>query len=158
MNSGAITNRYARALLLFTQEQGSGARVCEQVRRILRNPASVPSPLDPDLQRFVALVVEKGRKDHLRTILRTFVDMYAESVGLKNVTLTTAYPSDGLEERIKADIERRTGCPVVIETETDPSLIGGFRVVVNGMMLDASVKHQLELLKRQFIEKNNRLV
>ena len=68
------------------------------------------------------------------------------------------YPSDGLEERIKADIERRTGCPVVIETETDPSLIGGFRVVVNGMMLDASVKHQLELLKRQFIEKNNRLV
>ena len=158
MNTGAVTKRYARALLLYTQEQGSGARVCEQVRRILRDPSSVPSPLEPDLERFVALVVSKGRRDYLRIILRAFVDMYAESVGLKNVKLTTAYPEDGLEDRIKSDIERRTGCPVVIETDVDPSLIGGFRVTVNGMMMDASVRHQLELLKQQFIEKNNRLV
>ena len=152
MNSGAITNRYARALLLYTQEQGSAARVCEQVRRILRNPSSVPSPLEPDLQRFVSLVVEKGRKEHLRTILRTFVDMYADSVGLKNVTLTTAYPSDGLEERIKADIERRTGCPVVIETDTDPSLIGGFVANVGGQIYDMSVSAQLSEMKRCITE------
>ncbi len=158
MNTGAITKRYARALLLYTQEQGSGARVCEQVRRLLRDPSSVPSPLEPDLERFVSMVVSKGRRDYLRSILRAFVDMYAESVGLKNVKLTTAYPEEGMENRIKSDIERRTGCPVVIETDVDPSLIGGFRVIVNGMMMDASVRHQLELLKQQFIEKNNRLV
>ena len=158
MNTGAITKRYARALLLFTQEQGSGARVCEQVRRLLRDPSSVPSPLEPDLERFVSMVMSKGRRDYLRSILRAFVDMYAESVGLKNVKLTTAYPEEGMENRIKSDIERRTGCPVVIETDVDPSLIGGFRVIVNGMMMDASVRHQLELLKQQFIEKNNRLV
>lgn len=158
MNTGAITKRYARALLLYTQEQESGARVCEQVRRLLRDPSSVPSPLEPDLERFVSMVVSKGRRDYLRSILRAFVDMYAESVGLKNVKLTTAYPEEGMENRIKSDIERRTGCPVVIETDVDPSLIGGFRVIVNGMMMDASVRHQLELLKQQFIEKNNRLV
>jgi F-type H+-transporting ATPase subunit delta len=158
MNSGAITNRYARALLLYTQERGSAGRVCGQVRRILRDPSSPPSALDPDLVHFVQLVVEKGRRDHLRSILRAFVDMYTESMGLKNVRLTTAYPVAGLEDRIKSDIEKRTGCPVVIETDVDPALIGGFRVVVNGMMLDASVRHQIELLKRQFIEKNNRLV
>lgn len=158
MNTGAITKRYARALLMFTQEQGSAARVFEQVRKLLRDPRSVPSPIEPDLKRFVALVVEKGRRDHLRSILRTFVDMYAESAGLKNVKLTTAYPAEGLEEQIKADLEKRTGCPVFIDTDIDPGLIGGFRVVVDGMMLDASVRHQIELLQQQFVEKNNRLV
>ena len=158
MNTGAVTKRYARALLLYTQEKGSGARVCEQVRRLLRDPSSVPSPLEPDLERFVALLVSKGRQEYLRSIFRAFVDMYAESSGLKNVRLTVAIPDDTLEARIKSDLERRTGCPVLIETDVDPSLIGGFRVVVNGMMLDASVSHSLELLRRQFVEKNNRLV
>ena len=60
MNTGAITKRYARALLLYTQENGSGDRVFAQVRRMLRD-SSVPARLDPDLERFIALLVQRGR-------------------------------------------------------------------------------------------------
>ncbi len=158
MNSGAVTKRYARALLLYTQERGSSERVCEQVRTMLRNSSRLPSKLEPDLERFIRLLVSRGRTDYLRRILRCYVDMYVESVGLKNVRLITAAPFEGLEDRVRESIEKRTGCKVIIETEVDPALIGGFRVVVNGEMMDASVRHQLQLLERQFVEKNNRIV
>ena len=158
MNSGAVTKRYARALLLYTQERGSADRVSEQVRGMLRSTSRLPSELEPDLERFIRLLVARGRTDYLMRILRCFLDMYVESVGLKNVRLVTAVPSPGLEERVRASIEKRTGCKVVIETEVDPGLIGGFRITVNGEMLDASVRHQLQLLERKFVEKNNRIV
>ena len=158
MNAGAITKRYARALLLYTQEQGSAERVCEQVRGLLRNSSTLPARLEPDLERFIALLARRDRTGYLRRILRCFVDMYVESVGLKNVRLITAAPFEGLEERVRDSIEKRTGCRVIIETEVDPALIGGFRVIVNDEMMDASVRHQLELLRRDFIEKNNRIV
>lgn len=158
MNTGAITQRYARALLRYTQEQGSGARVSEQVRAILRDSSALPKKLEPDLERFIALMVQKGRRDHLLRVLRVFLDMYAESVGQMNVRLITAVPCEGLEDRIRAEIEKHTGCSVVMDTEVDPALIGGFRVFVGGEVLDASVRHQLQLLERQFVEKNNRIV
>ncbi len=158
MNSGAITKRYARALLLYTQERGSGERVCEQVRQVLRNDGQIPQPLEPDLESFVAFLAQKGRLDYLRRILRCFVDLYTESAGLKNVQLITAIPAEGLAEQVRDSIERRSGSRVLIESEVDPSLIGGFRVIVDGQMLDASVRRQLELLTRQFVENHNRIV
>ena len=51
-----------------------------------------------------------------------------------------------------------SGVPLPIETEVDPALIGGYRVEVDGLMMDASVRRQLQILKREFIEKSNRIV
>lgn len=158
MNQGAITKRYARALLRYTQETGSGARVAAQVRAMLRDSSKLPAHLEPDLERFISLLSVRGRVDYLRRILRCFLDLYVGSVGLKNVRLITAAPFEGLEDMVRESIEKRSGCRVVIETEVDPGLIGGFRVIINGEMMDASVRHQLDLLRRNFIEKNTRIV
>jgi len=158
MNSGQVTKRYATALLRFTLETGSAPRVCEQVRAMLRNPSVMPSPLEEDLRKFFSLVVSNGRKAWLRRILMTYVDFYCEAAGLAHVLLTSAVPSKELEDRVRREIEKSTGKSVVLESKVDPSLIGGYRVEVDGMMLDASVRRQFEILQRQFIEKNNRIV
>lgn len=158
MNTGQITKRYATALLRLTLQTGSAPRVCEQVRSILRAPAAMPSPLEEDLRRFFTLVVANGRKAWLRRILMTYVDFYCEAVGLAHVLLTSAVASTELEERVRREVEQITGKKVMLESKVDPSLIGGYRVVVDGIMLDASVRRQFEILQRQFIEKNNRIV
>ena len=158
MNSGAISKRYATALLRLTLDSGSGDKVCAQVIRILKDPSSIPSPLEPDLKRFISLLVKNGRTEYLRLILRTYVDLYCQAAGLAHVQLTSAVPSPELERRITEELEQRTSRKVMLETEVDPSLIGGYRVEYNGKMLDASVRRQLELLQRQFVEKNNRIV
>ena len=158
MNTGAITKRYATALLRLTRENGSGERVCRQIVALLRDPSAIPQPLEPDLQRFISLLVENKRTDYLRRILRTYVDLYCEESGFKHVMLTSAVKSEELEARIQRTFEEQNGCRVILETAVDPALIGGFRVEVDGMMLDASVRRQLDQLQRQFIEKNNRIV
>lgn len=158
MNTGAITKRYATALLRLTQESGRGGQVCSQVRAMLRDSNRIPATLEPDLQKFIGLLAQKGRTDYLRRILRTFVDLYCESVGLRHVTLTSAVPSPALERRVRAELESRFGSNVLIETEVDPALIGGYRVEVDGRMMDASVRRQLQILEREFIEKNKRIV
>jgi F-type H+-transporting ATPase subunit delta len=42
--------------------------------------------------------------------------------------------------------------------EVDPAIVGGFVFTVDDLMLDASVARQIELIRRQFVEKNNRIV
>ncbi len=158
MNTGIISTRYAKALLMYTEENGSGERVCAQVREILKSPDKVPARLEPELERFVALLVRNSRMEDVRFILRSFVSMYYRSKGIRLATLTTSVPAPGLEERLHPMLERDFSCKVIFETAVDPSLIGGFVVTVDDYVLDASVRNQLETIRRQFIIQTNRIV
>ena len=66
--------------------------------------------------------------------------------------------SPSLNDRIQALLESQTGSKVILDTVVDPSLIGGFVLEVGGYMLDASVRHQIDEIRRQFIVSNNRIV
>ncbi len=63
-----------------------------------------------------------------------------------------------LESRLRALVEKQTGCKLILKTEVNPSLIGGFVFEVEDTVLDASVSRQLDVIRRQFIEKNRRIV
>lgn len=63
-----------------------------------------------------------------------------------------------LESRLRELIGKETGCELLLETKVDPSLIGGFVFEVEDTVLDASVSRQLDFIRRQFIEKNRRIV
>ena len=63
-----------------------------------------------------------------------------------------------LESRLRDLIEKKTGCRLILKTEVNPSLIGGFVFEVEDTVLDASVSRQLDIIRSQFIEKNRRIV
>lgn len=63
-----------------------------------------------------------------------------------------------LESRLRRLVEERTGCTLRMMTQVDPSLVGGFIFEVDGLLLDASVSRQIDVIRRQFIEKNRRIV
>lgn len=63
-----------------------------------------------------------------------------------------------LESRLRDLVEKQTGCRLILKTEVNPSLIGGFVFEVEDTVLDASVSRQLDFIRRQFIEKNRRIV
>lgn len=158
MNTGTIATRYARALLRYVLETGNGEKVCAQVRALLADPDHAPSPLEPELQRFVALLIDQGRMEYVRFIFASFVRMYFRAIGVKLVRLVTVVPAPELEQRIKTMVESRTGCRVEMETVTDPTLVGGFVVEIDDKMLDASVRNQIATIRREFVEKNRRIV
>lgn len=159
MNIGIMSTRYATALLRYVQESGAAERVSTQVVDLLYNGADMASvKLEPELERFVTLLVEQGRLEYVRLIFHTFLGLYAKSAGIKLVHLVSAVKSSELEEKVRRMIEQQTGCKVVMDATVDPSLIGGFTVEVDDYMLDASVSRQIESIRRQFVIKNNRLV
>ena len=158
MNIGVISSRYARALLRLTAEHGTSAAVYRQVRAMLEDPDNIPSPLEPDLRKFVSLLVENHREQYLKFIFNSFVGLYLKENGLKMATLTTAAPNPALEQKVRTLITEKTGCGLDLSVKTDPSLIGGFKLLVDDLLLDASVSAQLTKLKRQFIEKTSRKV
>ena len=158
MNTGIIASRYAAALLRYTQETGGGERVCAQVRRLLDHPEQRPGPLEPELDRFVRLLVKNGRLEDVRLVFRSFLTQYYRSRGIRVARLTTVVPSAELEDRIRAMLERQLGGEILIESSVDPALIGGFTLEVGDYLLDASVRRQIETIRRQFVISNNRIV
>ena len=158
MNTGIISRRYATALLRYTQETGSGERVSTQVRELLKGQDMSGFSLTPELQRFTELLAQKGRMEYVRGIFQTFLQLYYDSIGVKPVALTVAAPAPGLEERLRPVLEKQFGCKLLFETTVDPGLVGGFVIEVGEKQLDASVRHRLDVIRRQFIISNNRLV
>ncbi|MCQ2156975.1 MAG: F0F1 ATP synthase subunit delta [Bacteroidales bacterium] len=158
MNSGVISSRYANAFLRLTQESGRGEQVCEQVRTLLRDPESMPEKMEPDLEKLILLLRRNGREDHLKFILRSFVDRYYDSVNARLAHLTTAVPSPGLGEKLCGLVAENSGLRVVLETSVDPDIIGGFVFEIDDYILDASVRSSIEKIRRELIEKNNRIV
>lgn len=158
MNTGVISARYARALLRLTTENGSADAVYAQVRAMLDNPDSIPSPLEQDLQEFVSLLVDNHREQYLKFIFNSYVSLYLKQNNMKLATLTTVVPNPALENRIRDLVRERTGCGLDLTVKTDPSLIGGFKLVVDDLLLDASVSAQLDTLRKQFIDNSSRIV
>ena len=111
-----------------------------------------------ELQKFIRLVMKKRRTNLLRLILYSFVSQYRDEHNIKVSRLITAVPAPELEKRLSGIIRERKGDSVLFEHRIDPSIIGGFIIEIDGYRLDASTATQLKSVRRQFVEKNRRIV
>lgn len=158
MNTGVVSARYAKALLLLVQETGNGERVFEQVRSILDRPSEVPASLENELERLVLLLRANNRMDCLKFVLRDFVRLYCRQYGICLAHLSSAVPSEDLSGRLRSILSQSGRTRVIMEESLDPSLIGGFVLDLEDYRLDASVSRQIEDIRRQLVQKNNRIV
>ncbi len=68
----------------------------------------------------------------------------------------SAYPLDGLSDQIQVKLEEITGREVQLEERLDRSLIGGIKLKLGGLVLDSSVRGQLERLREELLEEGGR--
>ena len=151
------------------------------VQKISLFEAALKDSMAQELHKFLELLIRNGRIGDVRLVLTTFVIEYYRSRHIKRARLVVAdpalldpepTPSDpvpvegslrqsqrpALESRLRDLVEKQTGCKLILKTEVNPSLIGGFVFEVEDTVLDASVSRQLDFIRRQFIEKNRRIV
>ena len=133
-----------------------------QSLRQTRRPVEATS-LAPELRKFLELLIRNGRIGDVRLIFTTFINEYYRSRHIKRARLVVADSAllnlgSTLESRLRDLIEKQTGCRLILKTEVNPSLIGGFVFEVEDTVLDASVSRQLDIIRRQFMEKNRRIV
>ncbi len=99
---------------------------------------------------FLELLAERHRMPVIFRIRRAFDALWAEENKLLPVTVTSAVE---LDEQLVSDIgkriEEQTGRRVELSSKVDPDLLGGLKVSVGNMVLDASVRNRLEQLRKQ---------
>ena len=79
--------------------------------------------------------------------------------GIVPVELVTATQvGDERRERLKQLVENVEHGKVEWKHTVDPSIEGGFVLMVDGYRMDASVAWQLQRIRKELIEKNNRII
>ncbi len=185
MNTGVISKRYAKALYQFAEETKKQEVVYRamtvlaesflqvpELRKALDNPllsaeqkltllcsAAGGVNVCPELKRFMTLVLDRHRESVMQFIACSYIDLYRKKKDILIGKLTTAIPVDKrIEDRMRAIIMRGTKGTVEFETVVEPSIEGGFILDIDFNRLDASIATQLNRVRRQFMEKNRRIV
>ena len=184
MNTGAISMRYARALLMFSNDAGVAPQVYQEALTLLKSFQKVPElksalekpvmtrenksriliqaaggEITKQMQKFIELVLNEKREKYLVSINQAFIDLYRKQEKIHVGNLTTAVPIAPEEvDRIRQIVVNSAGGTAEFSTKVDPNIEGGFIFEINTYRLNASVSDQMRRIKQQFIEKNRRIV
>jgi ATP synthase F1 delta subunit len=108
------------------------------------------SGAEPELLNFLELLAEKHRMPAIFRIRDRFDDLWAEANRRLEVIVTSAVELDPkLVANVGAEIERQTNRKIDLRSEVDESILGGLRLRVGNMVLDASLHNQLERLRKE---------
>lgn len=103
---------------------------------------------DEVLSNFLRLLVERGRVQHLRSIVDSFGELMDEEMGVVKAVVTTAVPLPGdLKEKMAGLLAEATGKKVTLKVEENPAIIGGMVARVGDMVWDGSIRSQLQKIK-----------
>lgn len=177
MSVQRIASRYAKSLIDLAQEQGKLDRVLEDVQSfkevsknrdfllMLKSPVVkadtkervfnqlFASKYDEMTMAFLRILLRKGREAHLAEIANEYILQYKIIKHISTVKLVTASPlSEEAVKTIHAKLlaSNATDNNVELVTEVNPDLIGGFVILFEDKLYDASVAHKLELMKKNF--------
>jgi len=178
MSNSRAANRYAKAILSIAEEQNNLDLISRDFEFIdemtkevkefvlfLRNPIIssekkkrilmeiLQSKISDTMMRFILLLVSKNREGILPEIIDHFYRLRDEKLGILNVVArTTTELTTSQAEQLHQRLEQVTNKKVKIKYILDKSLKGGFTIQFNDTVWDASVRHQLDLLRKNFLE------
>jgi F-type H+-transporting ATPase subunit delta len=99
-------------------------------------------------RNFLALVAQKRRLPLLPEILAAYRALVDDAAGRVRARVRSAAPlSDAARSAIRERLGRRLGKVVLLDTEVDPALVGGFVAEVGSQVLDASVAGRLRAMR-----------
>jgi F-type H+-transporting ATPase subunit delta len=171
----SVSRRYARALFALAVEDGAHERVAEELsavgqalraskeaRTLVENPGYTQAQrhaliglleqqlsLSPLVARFLRLLVDRHRLVELSTMALAYAEMVDERVGRVRATVTSAKPlTDEELRRLRDAFGALTRHTIVLDSRTDPKIVGGLVAHVGPQVFDGSIKTQLERLRR----------
>ncbi len=176
MNDYRINLRYATALFEFAAEKNRIeevyndvvliSEVCEEskdLRLMLKSPVIFPdkkikvlrelfkAKLSELTYAFVEILVRKRREEYLAGIMKAFIDIYRGSKNIKVAEVTSATPLDvDTRERLIKKLEVQTGSSIILKEITDPTIIGGLLVRIEGVTFDDSIRKKVQDLRQEF--------
>ena len=171
---GAAARRYARALFRLAEEESRSREVLRELDALAEvfeaHPAAREAlfrPLHPQRERqrvlealadrlgssptvrqFCAVLVEHRRLSDFAEIHAEFARLVDVAAGRVQAEVRSAHPlGDAQRDRLRRALAAHTGKEVDLEVTVDPSLIGGVVARVGDLVIDGSLRLQLEQLR-----------
>ncbi len=175
MKNTRVARRYAQALMMTTDSTATIDTIAadlELIRNTLQTSRGlrrlVASPIVSGERKrnvfrelfgtrvsrttlsFLELLTEKQRETILPEIIEQYLALRDERYGIVNVDVAAAIEvTPQQEQRLVEQLERYTRKKVRLRFTVDKALQGGLRVKIGDTVLDASIKHQLALLRER---------
>lgn len=176
MDNPRINIRYAKALFDLAVENNAleqahtdmatFAEVCRENRELqnmLKSPVIMADKKKAIMQAvfgrilgkismaFIEIIMRKRREAHLYNIAVRFGDLYREHGNIRKAVVTTVSPlSEGMRKELISIMTKQTGSTIELKEETDPSIIGGMIVQLDGVQFDDSIRKKLFNLRKEF--------
>ncbi len=164
---------YGKALFELSRENGTQERVYGELELVCkaleRNPSYVTlldtpavsteeklsllkeafGGVEPMFLNFLSILCEKRSMHLLPVCAGEYNKLYDEARNILRATAITATPMTPKQQAVlKAKLMRLTGKNIVLENQTDASIIGGITLRYGGVQLDDSIRHRLDELHR----------
>jgi F-type H+-transporting ATPase subunit delta len=175
MIEGSLSRRYTKALFQLAREAGQEEKIGQeiesflaaytgsQLQTVLTNPAfgmdsrkRIVIEISNKLQlsilaiHFLSLLLERDRLTYLPSIVARYRRLLNEAKGRVEAKAVGASALEAaMLDRLREVLHRISGKEIVLQQETDPSLIGGVLVEFEGKVYDGSVRTQLDNMKQR---------
>jgi F-type H+-transporting ATPase subunit delta len=99
---------------------------------------------------FLRLLVQRNRVDVLQFVHDELRHLMDEAAGVKRGSVKSAIPlTEDVRERLKASLEAKFGCKLVLDFAEEASLIGGVLARVGDVVIDGTVRGRLRALRQR---------
>ena len=175
MIEGSLSRRYAKALFELALEEHREEEIGQEIDwfvtayttsslpPVLNNPAFPPGSrknivvevsrglqLSPLVVHFLSLLLERDRLTYLPSIASRYRLLLDEKKGRVEARVLAPAPLEAaMLEGLRAAFSRVSGKEVVLKEESDPGLVGGLVIQLEGKVYDGSVRTQLDKMKER---------
>ena len=165
MQNPRLATRYAKSLLDLSIEQNqldavyADMKLLKSINKsnpdfvvLLRSPIITSDKKDKIIDAvigknvsqisllFIRLLTSKKRESNLPEIVTAFLEQYNKLKKIETVKITTATPiSEELKNSIIAKVKSADSSAIEIETAVSEELIGGFKLEIGGILIDATI-------------------
>ena len=176
MKETRIAFRYAKALFDLSIEKENIEQVIEDMMLVhdvckankdfillLANPvvrtdkklAIIHEIFNKHLQKmsmlFLDIITKAGRENFIDLIAEQYTILYKQHKGIITTTLQTVIKiDDTIKDQLISLLEKQTNADIELTEELDERLIGGFVFKYDNLEYDASIRKQIQRLKKDF--------
>ncbi len=177
MNHSLIAVRYAKALFSLSVNNNQLDIIYRDLNLVdhylknsselfsfLTNPVYKPSQkkkfihdllaphTSPTTINFLNVVIDQNRESMIKEIIIDFGDLYRANKNIRSIKFISATPlSESFEKEIKDLLSKSYNSEIELNVEIKQDLLGGFILMIDGKLMDASLSSQIKKLKKQLI-------
>ena len=108
------------------------------------------SKIEKNIYYFMCVIIDHQRGKYIKEILSEFIQVCFKRLNIKTGTIYSTYPlSEEQIKKIKQKVSITMDSNVRLVNKINKELVGGIKIQVDDYIIDYSLKHRLEQLKKE---------